>query len=204
MQGCALASASLRKRLRSSPHAAARAVLCPRHPLGAAAPVPPGLLQALGPSVEEHLHLLLPALVRLISPSVSVTPLDIRRAVLRSMKRLLPRMQLAGYASAILHPLIKVGTRPGHGAGCAGGPAGVHSDTMQTNPHCVILPLLTCDTGAMRTFHAHHRQMAVQVIGEGAPEELRRDALDTICACALALGGDFTIFVPSIHKAVAK
>lgn len=65
-------------------------------------------LEALGAALDGHLHLLLPALMRLVSPQVSGTPLDIRRAVLRSMKRLLPRMQLAGYASAILHPLIKV------------------------------------------------------------------------------------------------
>lgn len=58
--------------------------------------------------MEEYLHLLLPSLVRLISPAVSSTPLDMRRAVLRSLKRLLPRLQLAGHASAILHPLIKV------------------------------------------------------------------------------------------------
>jgi len=65
--------------------------------------------QALGVALEEHLHLLLPALMRLVSPAVSGTPLDVRRAVLRSLKRLLPRMRLAGYGSALLHPLIKVG-----------------------------------------------------------------------------------------------
>jgi FKBP12-rapamycin complex-associated protein len=64
-------------------------------------------------ALEEHLHLLLPALMRLVSPAVSVTPLDVRRSVLRSLKRLLPRMRLAGFGSALLHPLIKVG-----GAGC--------------------------------------------------------------------------------------
>jgi FKBP12-rapamycin complex-associated protein len=47
------------------------------------------------------------------------------------MRKLLPRVQLAGYASAILHPLIKV----------------------LSGPH----------------------------------DELRRDALDTICAMAVAL-----------------
>lgn len=107
------------------------------------------MLQALGPSIEDHLHLLLPSLVRLISPSVSATPLELRRAVLRSMKRLLPRMQLAGFASALLHPLIRV-------------------------------------------------------VSDGSPDELRQDALDTICACALPLGPDFALFVPSIRKAALK
>jgi FKBP12-rapamycin complex-associated protein len=67
-----------------------------------------GALEALGSALENQLHLLLPALMRLASPWVSGPPLDIRRAVLRSLKRLLPRMRLSGYGSALLHPLIKV------------------------------------------------------------------------------------------------
>jgi FKBP12-rapamycin complex-associated protein len=98
------------------------------------APSPAGIhsAQALGVALEEHLHLLLPALMRLASPAVSGTPLDVRRAVLRSLKRLLPRMRLLGFGSALLHPLIKV--------------------------------------------------------LDGPNEELRRDALDTMCALAVALG----------------
>ena len=38
----------------------------------------------------------------------ATTPLAARRGGLRSMRRLLPRMQLAGRASAVLHPLIRV------------------------------------------------------------------------------------------------
>ena len=33
--------------------------------------------------------------------------MDIRLAALRSMRRLLPRMHLAGYSSSIMHPLIR-------------------------------------------------------------------------------------------------
>lgn len=40
-------------------------------------------LEALGSAVEEHLHLLLPALVRLINPAQSSTPVEIRRVALR-------------------------------------------------------------------------------------------------------------------------
>ncbi|MEW5308376.1 MAG: hypothetical protein WDW38_000344 [Sanguina aurantia] len=65
-------------------------------------------LEALGSAVEEHLHLLLPALVRLINPAQSSTPVEIRRITLTSMRKLLPRMQLNGYTSAVLQPLIKV------------------------------------------------------------------------------------------------
>ena len=63
------------------------------------------------------------------------------------MRRLLPRMQLAGYASSIMHPLIRV--------------------------------------------------------IDGANEDLRREALDTVCSLALALGPDLTIFSTTILKVLA-
>ena len=40
--------------------------------------------------------------------AVGGTPVEIRRAVLHSMRRLLARMPLAGYAAAVLHPLLRV------------------------------------------------------------------------------------------------
>eukprot|EP00798_Chlamydomonas_sp_ICE-L_P022753 gene22753-29921_t len=105
-------------------------------------------LEALGSAVEQHLHLLLPALVRLITPASSNTPIEIRKAALKSMRKLLPSMHLAGYASAVLHPLIKV--------------------------------------------------------LEGPHDEIRRDALDVLCAMAVVLGQDFCIFLPTIRKACLK
>jgi hypothetical protein len=42
-----------------------------------------GALEALGSAVEDHLHLLLPALMRLVSPAQSSTPVEMRRAVLK-------------------------------------------------------------------------------------------------------------------------
>ena len=42
-----------------------------------------GALEALGGAVDDSLHLLLPALMRLISPAASSTPLEIKRAALR-------------------------------------------------------------------------------------------------------------------------
>ncbi len=75
---------------------------------------------------------------------VAGTPIEIRRAALHNMQRLLPKMQLAGYAAAILHPLLRV--------------------------------------------------------LDGHIDELRRDAADTICAVAVALGPDFALFVPSIRR----
>lgn len=70
--------------------------------------------------------------------------MEVRRKGLKSMRRLLPRMQLAGYASSILHPLIRV--------------------------------------------------------IDSSSEDLRRDALDTVCSLALALGPDLAIFSTAIQK----
>ncbi|DBA66640.1 TPA: hypothetical protein ACH3X2_002209 [Trebouxia sp. C0005] len=107
-------------------------------------------LESLGAALEDHLQLLLPALVRLIciGPGVAGSPVDIRRAALVSCRRLLPRMHLAGYSSSILHPLLRV--------------------------------------------------------LDGGVDELRTDALDTICSLALALGPDFPIFAPTVRKIMVK
>ena len=72
------------------------------------------------------------------------TPLEIRRAALHSMRRLLPRMPLAGSSAAVLHPLLRV--------------------------------------------------------LDGHVEDLRRDAVDTICSVAIALGPDYALFVPTISR----
>jgi FKBP12-rapamycin complex-associated protein len=71
--------------------------------------VSPSLLsfQVFSASVEEHLHLVLPAMVQLFQHGVADVPMSVRRATLQSLRRLLPRMQLAGYASAITHPLVR-------------------------------------------------------------------------------------------------
>ena len=77
-------------------------------------------------------------------PGVAGTPLEIRRAALHSMRRLLPRMPLAGSSAAVLHPLLRV--------------------------------------------------------LDGHVEDLRRDAVDTICSVAIALGPDYALFVPTISR----
>jgi FKBP12-rapamycin complex-associated protein len=35
-------------------------------------------------------------------------------------------------------------------------------------------------------------------------DELQKDAVDALCCLAHALGEDFTIFIPSIHKLLLK
>lgn len=42
-----------------------------------------GALEALGSAVDEHLHLLLPALTRLVAPPSPNTPVDMRRLAIR-------------------------------------------------------------------------------------------------------------------------
>lgn len=112
--------------------------------------VPPVLhtFEVFGGSMEEHMHLLLPALVRLFRPGLSDAPLDIRRAALRTLTRLLPAVQVTGHAATILHPLTRV--------------------------------------------------------LDGPQEELRPDAMEAICALAVAQGGDFAIFVPSVRKLLQR
>uniref|UniRef100_M0ZKJ2 TOR (TARGET OF RAPAMYCIN); 1-phosphatidylinositol-3-kinase/ protein binding n=1 Tax=Solanum tuberosum TaxID=4113 RepID=M0ZKJ2_SOLTU len=42
----------------------------------------------------------------------------------------------------------------------------------------------------------HHLKLVL----DGNKEEFRKDAIDALCCLAHALGEDFTIFIPSIHK----
>lgn len=106
-------------------------------------------LRALGPVLEDNLPLLLPSLVRVICPSgPGSAPLVVQEDTLHAMQDLLPRMQLASYSSAILHPLIRV--------------------------------------------------------VNGPSDELREHALDVICSVALAVGPDFSVFVPTIKKIMAR
>lgn len=112
--------------------------------------VPPVLhtFEVLGGSVDEHMYLLLPALVRLFRPDVSNAPLEIRRAAIQTLGRLLPCVQVSGLVSAILLPLTRV--------------------------------------------------------LDGSIDELRKDALDTICQLAAAMGADFATFVPSVRKPMLR
>ena len=66
-------------------------------------------LESFGSAADEHLHLALPALVRLFRPNVAASvPTPIRARTLRSLAALLPRAQLSGHASAVAHPLLRV------------------------------------------------------------------------------------------------
>ncbi|KAI3435635.1 hypothetical protein D9Q98_001694 [Chlorella vulgaris] len=65
-------------------------------------------VRALGPVLEDHLQLLLPALNRLIVPGSSGLPMAVQEETLAAMQDLLPRMQLSGFSSTVLHPLIRL------------------------------------------------------------------------------------------------
>ena len=66
-------------------------------------------LESFGSAADEHLHLVLPSLVRLFRPQVAASvPTPVRARTLRSLAALLPRAQLAGHASAVAHPLLRV------------------------------------------------------------------------------------------------
>ncbi|KAK4259382.1 hypothetical protein QN277_005720 [Acacia crassicarpa] len=102
-------------------------------------------LEVFGGTLDEHMHLLLPVLVRLFKVDASV---DIRRAAIKTLTRLIPRVQVTGHISSLVHHL--------------------------------------------------------KLVFDGKNDELRKDAIDALCCLAHALGEDFTLFVPSIHKLLLK
>ncbi|KAL8541637.1 hypothetical protein ACS0TY_002778 [Phlomoides rotata] len=102
-------------------------------------------LEVFGGTLDEHMHLLLPALIRIFKVDASV---DVRRAAIRTLTKLIPRVQVTGHISALVHHL--------------------------------------------------------KLVLDGKNDELRKDAVDALCCLAHALGEDFTIFIPSIHKFLLK
>ncbi|KAI4295808.1 hypothetical protein L6164_035812 [Bauhinia variegata] len=102
-------------------------------------------LEVFGGTLDEHMHLLLPALIRLFKVDASV---DIRRAAINTLTKLIPRVQVTGHISSLVHHL--------------------------------------------------------KLILDGKNDELRKDAVDALCCLAHALGEDFKIFIPSIHKLLVK
>lgn len=61
---------------------------------GDASPTDAKILLMNPGSVDEHMYLILPALVRLFRPDVSNAPLEIRRAAIKTLGRLLPCVQV--------------------------------------------------------------------------------------------------------------
>ncbi|XP_038877543.1 serine/threonine-protein kinase TOR isoform X1 [Benincasa hispida] len=102
-------------------------------------------LEVFGGTLDEHMHLLLPALIRLFKVDA---PADIRRAAIRTLTRLIPRVQVTGHISSLVHHL--------------------------------------------------------KLVLDGRNDELQKDAVDALCCLAQALGEDFTVFIPSIHKLLLK
>ncbi|KAH1267835.1 Serine/threonine-protein kinase TOR [Glycine max] len=102
-------------------------------------------LEVFGGTLDEHMHLLLPALIRFFKVDASV---DIRRAAIKTLTSLIPRVQVTGHISSLVHHL--------------------------------------------------------KLVLDGKNDELRKDAVDALCCLAHALGEDFTIFIPSIHKLLQK
>ncbi|KAL3538768.1 hypothetical protein ACH5RR_002134 [Cinchona calisaya] len=59
-------------------------------------------IEVFGGTLDEHMHLLLPALIRLFKVDASV---DVRRAAIETLTRLIPRVQVTGHISALVHHL---------------------------------------------------------------------------------------------------
>ena len=56
--------------------------------------------------VDEYMYLLLPALVRLFRPDVSNAPLDIRRAAIKTLGRLLPCVQVINVPNLVCNDVV--------------------------------------------------------------------------------------------------
>ncbi|KAM2510739.1 hypothetical protein EV2_035938 [Malus domestica] len=102
-------------------------------------------LEVFGGTLDEHMHLLLPALIRLFKVDASV---DIRHAAIKTLTKLIPHVQVTGHISSLVHHL--------------------------------------------------------KLVLDGKNDELRKDAVDALYCLAHALGEDFTIFIPSIHKLLLR
>ncbi|PWA13638.1 PIK-related kinase, FAT [Artemisia annua] len=59
-------------------------------------------LRVFGGTLDEHMHLLLPALIRLFIVDASV---DIRRAAIKTLIRIIPRVQVRGHISLLVDHL---------------------------------------------------------------------------------------------------
>ncbi|KAL1534483.1 non-specific serine/threonine protein kinase [Salvia divinorum] len=59
-------------------------------------------LEVFGGTLDEHMHLLLPALIRIFKANALV---EVRCAAIRSLIRLIPRVQVTGHISALVHHL---------------------------------------------------------------------------------------------------
>ncbi|CAK7330253.1 unnamed protein product [Dovyalis caffra] len=125
-------------------------------------------------TLDEHMHLLLPALIRLFKVDASM---DIRRAAIKTLTRLIPCVQIQrGYWShffSCASPEVSVGW------------VGDTDFKSKPKPEVFSESLFTLETILKN-------------------EEIRKDAVDALCCLAHALGEDFTIFIPSIHKLLLK
>ncbi|KAJ0981872.1 hypothetical protein J5N97_010127 [Dioscorea zingiberensis] len=59
-------------------------------------------LEVFGGTLDEHMHLLLPALIRLFKVDASI---DIRRRAIKTLTKLIPRVQVSGHVSSLVHHL---------------------------------------------------------------------------------------------------
>ncbi|GER42126.1 serine/threonine protein kinase mTOR [Striga asiatica] len=59
-------------------------------------------LEVFGGTLDDHMHLLLPALIRIFKLDASV---EVRRAAIRTLTKLIPRVQVSGHISALVHHL---------------------------------------------------------------------------------------------------
>ena len=65
-------------------------------------------LECFGASLNDHLYLLMPPIMRLLKHSVISVPVEIKKCTLESLRRILPIMNLSDQAALIVHSLTRV------------------------------------------------------------------------------------------------
>ncbi|KAF2071336.1 hypothetical protein CYY_007349 [Polysphondylium violaceum] len=104
-------------------------------------------LEVFGTNLDDYLHLVIPAVVKLFE-QVDVTT-HVRILSIQTIGRLCKKLNFSDYASRIIHPLARVLDVPGD-------------------------------------------------------NDLREDALNTLCSLVYQLGSDYAIFIPMVGKVLSK
>ncbi|GAM22047.1 hypothetical protein SAMD00019534_052220 [Acytostelium subglobosum LB1] len=104
-------------------------------------------LEVFGTNLDDYLHLVIPAVVKLFE-QVDVTT-QVRILAIQTIGRLCKKLNFSDYASRIIHPLARV-------------------------------------------------------LDVDGPNELKDDALATLCSLVFQLGSDYAIFIPMVGKVLAK
>ncbi len=131
----------------------------------------------------------------LAGPGVAGSPVETRsyyyhHHVLQSRSYNLGYFYMTKHGYTLIH-MVTYGNTPA-GPGVAGSPVEIRRAALVSCRR--LLPRMHLAGYSSNILHPLLRVL------DGGVDELRTDALDTICSLALALGPDFPIFAPTVRK----